>query len=159
MNKVLGLDLATKTGWAVITKDNSCGGTWKLNKKSKDHEFSRPYKLLKNLETLYEEHPDIDIVGWEHVQFVRYRLAYAIYNQLVGAAKVFVAKYNLPVELITTNELKQYATGNSKASKEELKVEANKIWPNTSFDTDDEVDARFVAHKVASKLKIATPLR
>jgi Holliday junction resolvasome RuvABC endonuclease subunit len=147
--KILGIDLATKTGWCLLTANgaegtDSVGGTWNMTKKANDNHCSLVTKFYSCLNSLSEHHK-IDFVGWERVDFAKFVMAHAIHNQLLGVLKLWCATHSIPLEPVPVGTLKKFATKSGKASKEEMLHAAMLRWPGVEFVDDNEVDARWIA--------------
>ena len=145
---VLALDLSLSTGWCITnTSDTPTyrSGKWKLRNTDP---ISRIISLQEELyEALTFDH--IDLIVFERVDFSKFLLAYASYNQLLAMVYLFANATNTPLYGVPTGTLKKYSTGNGGADKEAMVAKANEIWyPEQHFDVkadNDEVDARLLA--------------
>lgn len=123
MNKILAIDLGTKTGFAL---SGGHGGTWKLASPKEitiQHRLRgdrrldvRIPRLLSNLETLYKERPFQWLV-WEDVLFSSSTLQTQMWSSLRTTLWIFAHQRGLKTECLNTASLKKFATGNGAADK------------------------------------------
>lgn len=151
---ILALDLSLSTGWCITTTSDTPtyrSGKWKLRN---TNPISRIISLQEELyEALTFDH--IDLIVFERVDFSKFLLAYASYNQLLAMVYLFADGSNTPLYGVPTGTLKKYSTGNGGADKEAMVAAANLIWPDKNFEVkadNDEVDARLLARLVVEHL-------
>jgi len=151
---ILALDLSLSTGWCITnTSDTPTyrSGKWKLRNTDP---ISRIISLQEELyEVLTFDH--IDLIVFERVDFSKFLLAYASYNQLLAMVYLFADGSNTPLYGVPTGTLKKYSTGNGGADKEAMVAAANLIWPDKNFEVkadNDEVDARLLARLAVEHL-------
>lgn len=158
---VLGLDIATKTGWTVGTPSGEiiAGGTWNFSKKKNDHDFVRVKNFRDNLDNCKKAFPDINVVVWERVDFSRFTQAHAVHNQLLGILMLWISDLNEREEIKYFNwgvkQIKKYATNNGNAGKDLMIAHANKKWKtNFTSKDDNEVDSRWVYDMYCNAINI-----
>jgi len=145
VTEILGLDLATKTGWAVtVNRSTLVSGTWAMNKKAKDSELALVLKFRDHLNETLKNHPTIGQVVWERVDFCKFLMAHALHNQLLGVLKLWCADNHIPLMPVPVGTLKRHATGKGKADKAAMMSAAVKKWGTVDFVDDNEVDARWL---------------
>lgn len=142
-HKVLGLDLASNTGFALlIDKDLKESGTvsfpGELPKRLYDFE-----KWLASY--LKENNPDLIVYEIPHFR------GYAATMSGVGLSSITLKvgySFGTPVTGVRTTTLKSFATTNGKATKEEMTAKANELFNLTLEvkENNDEADAIHLAN-------------
>lgn len=149
--KLLALDVATKTGWAVYANGVYSSGVKVLS------------PIKKGRKLLPDDHPGqkfLEFAVWLHEVLTDYSITHIAYevtgsqrggktNQLLlglrGVLYGTAAKYEIPILETYPGSLKLHATGHGGASKEDMQ----KAWMekfNEDPGTDDECDALWLAH-------------
>jgi len=138
--KILSLDLASKTGWSVTTKDGlqSCG-VWYLSKSDK----SRFYQLTIELEHMMQQEAPIDLAAYE-VPGRLFGHARRIIPGLQAVVEVWCDRWSVPFVTITPSALKKHATTKGRADKLQMTRMAEKKWRSFTFETDDVADAAWI---------------
>ena len=142
---VLGLDPASKCGWAVAGyKIHS--GVWTLWDTKADKGEAKGVRYLRLLECqeAVQDTASLDLIVYEQAHHrgaaaTEYAYGYATHVQS------FCARHNIPFAKVHSGTVKKFATGSGKASKEEMVEAARARWSGFEPETDDEADARFIA--------------
>jgi hypothetical protein len=158
--RVLGLDLGTKTGYAMSLNDGRLSlGTWKLKTptaKEKQARMNRRcdprvgelFKLLCNL-------PEPRLVIFEDVQFASTTLQCQLWAGL--RSSVWLAFGRNPaviVECVPVGTLKKFATGHGGATKEMMEVAFKALGFSTIGLDDNAIDAYFLLRWGTEKFKL-----
>lgn len=157
VNYVLGLDLATKTGWCIWDKGNNkdTSGVWDFSLKKDESDSMRPIKFRANLNTLIEAYPefkDQGLVTWEQVNFVKHRYAYKVHVELVTTVKIWCADHNIPCTTSDVTSIKRFATGKGNAGKDLMAKAFKDKWPLRTFVDDNEIDAVWLTYQKIEEL-------
>lgn len=154
--RVLGVDPgATKIGWAILesqeglvrlvdagTYNSSSGFQGTFNEKL-DHETLQSYKFFRELSK------DVDGLAWEFVpNFSRMGQKDRIVSTLASIKVAVLSKSGRCAQAFSPRVAKSMMTGNSKASKEEMKEEAIRRYPELKEFEDltyDSYDAVLIA--------------
>lgn len=149
--KILGLDIATKTGWALLTPAQLVTGVLDMNeptKASQEPEGVRFRRLADRLYGLLDG--QITAVGIEEAYSQGYRTAHVL-GGLTAAVLVELERAEIEYSWAPANTLKKWATGTGRAGKERM-AEALRarhvdlgVPKLPSEMTEDEVDAAWVA--------------
>lgn len=139
--KILALDLSSHTGWCVYDNTFISSGSWALGSDTID----RMLALRSNLDTLYKEHK-FDLLSYERVDFSRFTMAHAVYNQLLAVVLLWTIDNKVKLFNIPVKALKKLATGNGNADKLTMIAAGNAAWGTNYIEkNNDEVDARWLA--------------
>lgn len=126
--KILGLDLATSTGYAYNDGNAFFCGTWllatdaelkaarklRLNRRL-DPRVTQLFHLIQNLHSKYR----FDVIVFEDVQFSSYTLQCQLWASLRAAVWLAPASPKQPIfETVPVPTLKKFATGHGGATKE-----------------------------------------
>lgn len=145
---ILGLDLATQCGWAVLADGvrlNS--GTWDLSLAPHEGQGLRPLRLQQRIEAVvrkrgkvfvaYEIPPLATMKGW----------APMVIGSLMGAVHMRCdsGEPKLDYKGFSTSEVKKLATGSGNAKKAAMIAAANTRWSPHRVRDDNEADALWVA--------------
>ena len=150
MFRVIGLDLATKTGWALAENGKIIRSGIRQLRAAKDehdgHRFRRFYTLLTELWPVHE-------IYYELIQFSGARRGGGswsgdsgeTYKGLLAITKMYASGMDIPVHGVHPATLKKAFTGHGRAEKEDMCRMAHKYgWKGGSKDTalhHDEADA------------------
>ena len=147
---ILGIDPATKTGWATgITADKY--GTWDFSLKNGE---TMGIKLLK-FERYFLEYVhlhNIKAISFERPVLVRGRVNSVIHHsKLAGIIQKICAQEQIDYIEYTPGQIKQFATGNGGCGKEEV-IKAARKWFNFQGDDDNQADAIWIMMKLKNYL-------
>lgn len=147
-SSILCLDIATKTGYAVIDNKGVIldSGTFNFSKKSKDSDLSRVVKFREAINQMLTKHPQIRSFVFERVDFSKYTMAHAVHHQLLSVLMLSAHDFNKKLVSVSVGTLKKHSTGNGRASKEEMIDAASKSFPMIDIGDDNEADALNVAN-------------
>ena len=165
---VLGVDVGTKLGWAVLSDEQGPGdrgkhiasGTLDLTPRKGDQTGRRYYLARQHLRRVIHEHRPSH-VGYELVRFhgSRGRNADGTARQLDGtnAAHVYGGLravltelcYGLAIAVLEheVGHLKQFATSKGNAPKSAMIAAARRAWPNVEIEDDNHADALWIAER------------
>ena len=147
--KILSLDLATKTGWAVNITGNRCGTIEFALKRgeSPGMRFLRCRAWLNEMFKLLGD--QIDVIAYEQAHH-RGGAATSVCVGLVTETLAFAADKGIETMPVQTATLKKWAAGNGRASKADM-IEAAKAW-GWNPENDDEADAALILEYALSEL-------
>lgn len=121
--KILALDQATVTGWAVASDEGRVvdSGVWKLAdpRRTGESRGMRYVRFRAFLRQTLDAHPDIGLVVHEQT-LLRGGAATEIANGLKALILEAAAERGLDVTCVHTAELKRFATGSGRAEKPEM---------------------------------------
>lgn len=144
--RILALDQATKTGWAVIGEFGLVedSGTVDLADKGRTGESRgmRYLRLKKFLEDKIKTE-GIDLIVHEQT-LLRGGAATEVANGLKGVILMVAAEKGIEVSCVHTTELKKFATDSGKADKAMMVDAAKRLTGRTPCD-DNEADAILIA--------------
>jgi Holliday junction resolvasome RuvABC endonuclease subunit len=149
--KILGLDCATKTGWAITDSNGNIieSGIMDFSKRRGETNgilFLRFRKWLKDMIVL--NHPDV--LAYEQAHH-RGGAATEICVGLTTRVLEAGAFHNIECLPLRTTEIKKFATGKGNAGKPEMIAAAKNILHRDPL-SDDEADAVFVAKLAAQEV-------
>ena len=159
---ILGLDIATKTGYAVISKAGAVheSGVFDCSIRTKatktipaDQEGRRIWCLEFGLFRLISDH-DIRLIAYETITMGPKAggKTHAVARWLEGIVLLTAYREDIPTVSYAPGTIKKYATGNGRATKESM-VEACKSYPlDREVQYDNEADALHVAYLAQSKV-------
>lgn len=145
--RILALDLAACTGWATRSRSGEVfSGVLDLSL-GDDHPGARSLRVRGVLRDLATRH-DPDLIVWERIvqagrgggSAAATTGLYSLETQLVEVAFVTGAE----TLTVMPSSLKKFATGDGRADKARMVLEARKKWPGWTPATHDEADARWV---------------
>lgn len=121
--KILALDQATTTGFAVVNENGNIldSGVWLLADKKRTGESRgmRYVRFRHNLEEIFRKHPEISMIVHEQT-LLRGGAATEIANGLKALILEQAELRHVEVSCVHTSELKKFATGNGKAEKPDM---------------------------------------
>jgi len=140
--RIVGLDIATKTGWCVLV-DGECvsWGTLNLTPKKGEREGLRYWRLAMLLPEVIE---GADLVVIERTYSKGAKTAQVL-KGLAAVALVACEINDIPYEFVDASHLKRWATGKGNAKKPEMIAAALAAIGVTEGMTDDEADAYHLA--------------
>lgn len=144
----LGLDLATKTGYSLLTStgEHVASGVWNFKAKSGEDERHGLLAFRTQLSQIQKDHPQITAIFFEKVDFCVAMLAYRKHCMLAAVLELFSLDSNLPLIPVAVGTLKKYATGNGRADKSEMIAAAKTAYPAIKFEDDNHADSILIAH-------------
>ena len=142
MHKIIALDMATQTGYAANTAPWISGSVCFPVKRgeSPGMRFIRFRAWL--YETLEVMLGEIDLICYEQAHH-RGGAATAVCVGMVAILQAFAAEHDIELMTVHTATLKKYATGNGRASKEDMIQAARERFDREIMD-DNEADALFI---------------
>lgn len=139
---ILALDLGTKTGWAVSNGGIAKAGTWLLGTREEiskaaalrldrrhDPRFIRLLNFIKDMRRAF---PYIDWIVFEDVEFAKSRMQAHLWATWRAA---IWCQQGVNIDCIATGKLKQFATGNGNADKDQM-ARALTLDPRYQLDKD-----------------------
>jgi Holliday junction resolvasome RuvABC endonuclease subunit len=152
MGKILGLDLGTKTGWAVYQDGRIYSGAVDLRPRRGDSPGMRMLYLRSFLNT-HLVPPDLVVYERPHL---RGGHAAAVLSHLEGELLSWCATLNLTHHAVHSGTLKKFASGSGTASKEEM-VRLASLAVEREVLSDDEADAIHLVRYALDMLPVETP--
>ena len=147
MMKILALDIATKTGWAI----ENFSGTWDFSLKKGDSDGMRLLRIRARVKEVVESE-NIDLVVWERAAGL-FKSAIITESELIGAVKLFCEENKLNYTSYSATEIKKFFTGKGNAKKADMLNEAKRRFPNRNIKDDNEADAIALLEFTKSDLK------
>lgn len=144
MSRVLGIDPATKCGWALL--DNGArvaSGTWDCSIKPNESKGMRFVRFERQLLEVLEG--GVDLVMYEDVKYLRGIAASQVYGGIIGVMKLVLEKKRIEYAGIGVSEVKKLATGKGNADKKAMIAAAKVRWGLPGDPTEDEADALWIA--------------
>jgi Holliday junction resolvasome RuvABC endonuclease subunit len=150
--KILAIDQATKSGWAITPE---MSGVWDCSIKRDESAGMRLIRFRAKLQEIYiSEKPDL-IVYERTAGF--HRGALVVSAQLVGVIQLFCEDNKIEHRAYSAGEIKKHATGKGNANKDKMVEAANLKWgfkstayPSVNIIDDNHADALHLldlAHK------------
>ena len=134
--KILSLDIASTTGWAIDTKD--LYGTWDL-KTMKDESMGMKLIRLKAKLQLIHNTEKLDLIIYERA--AGQHTASVIHQaKLIGVVEKFCEEVGIDYKAYSAKELKKFATGNGNCNKQAM-VKAAQTKYGYPGDDDNVADA------------------
>ncbi|NSX16920.1 hypothetical protein HTY52_22775 [Cupriavidus taiwanensis] len=148
---VLALDLGTTTGWAVATRDGrQRSGSMRLDPKKLGGNGRRWIAFREWLTATAREVGGVQVVYVEDVRRHVSNLSARVYCGYLAMLEAWCAANNVRMELVGVGTVKKHWTGNGRASKTDMIVEAERRGINVLLD--DEADAlAILAYGVAQE--------
>lgn len=114
---ILALDIAKKCGWAYGNMDNIESGTWNLQPRSDDSVGMGLFKLRRHLNAMRER--GLSMVVFERVAG-QFKTDIARCSEKVGVVMEWCEARGIPYYALSASEIKKFATGKGRASKDEM---------------------------------------
>jgi len=140
---ILGLDLGTKTGWALKTKKTVYSGVWNFSAKKYDGAGMRFLKFKHELEALVASHK-VEAVYYEAVRRHIGTDAAHIYGGFMATLQALCEDMRVPYAGISVGTIKKHACGKGNGSKEMIIAAAKAKWPHVEIIDDNHADALWV---------------
>jgi crossover junction endodeoxyribonuclease RuvC len=150
MKRVLALDLASSTGWAVQRSNGSVatGVVCFLSTLNPGSRWIRFYDWL--LGTIRFEETQ-RIIFEEPFIHMKHRSGIGLSYGFKTIVELLAARNDIPCHGIAPTVLKKWATGHGNATKNQMAIFARSMgWKLTN---DNEVDARFLLHFAQEKIR------
>lgn len=145
--RILALDIATKTGWAYRAADGSVvSGVWDLSVKKGIPNGHRIKNLWSRLIITHRVR-GIDFIVYERPGSLSGH-ARKVLPALQGAIELWSALNDVHYECYTPSTVKKHATGNGKANKKLMIFAAENKWPDLEIVDDNQVDALWLLDMV-----------
>lgn len=142
---ILGLDIATQCGWALLSPegDRMGSGVWDCSLSSGDSSAMRLIRFRQHLQQLKEW--EVGLVGYELVRFSG-RGNNSVYSQLQGQLLVLAEMWGIGCTGVSPSALKKFATGKGNSPKNTMIQCAATQFSLDPMDlTHDEADALWCA--------------
>lgn len=160
----LGLDVATKTGWAIIDDRGIRlgSGVWDCSIKDGEGAGMRLLRLASHVRSACAYTNDVAVqdivVAYEGNVFTRGKKTSNVLAALRGCVQLVCEELDITTYTsIDVADVKRTATGGAKASKEAMIAAADRRWGMTCA-TDDEADALWIAETARLRyVEAATP--
>tara|TARA_R110000824_G_scaffold192464_2_gene374625 strand:+ start:2626 stop:3111 length:486 start_codon:yes stop_codon:yes gene_type:complete len=153
---IIGLDLGTKTGWAILKPDGSRidSGHWNLKLSRFESGGMRYIRLKAHLKYLIDNGCDNAIVAFEAVHRHRGVAAAHVYGGFMATMQAQLDELGIDYVGIGVGTIKKHATGAGNASKDMMIIAAQERWGEDGWTTksNDEADALWVASTFISTL-------
>ncbi len=133
MNKILSLDIATKTGW----KTETASGVWDLKPNRGESEGMRVVRFKSKVKEIIEME-SIKVVSYERPAGM-HKSSIIVQSEMIGVLKELCIERHIELACYSASEIKKFATGNGKANKDQM-IKAAEQKGYTPQD-DNEADA------------------
>lgn len=139
MPRILCLDLGTKTGWAVGTREAHASGRWDFTGNRFNGGGMRFVHFRERLNEMLAAYPDISAVYYEEVRRHLGTDAAHVYGGFQATLTAWCEEKKLPYEGVPVGEIKKSFTGKGNADKQAMIEEA--VFRGLAPIDDNEVDA------------------
>lgn len=140
-NKILAIDPATLSGWAVSQKEF---GLWNLSRKRDESWGMSLIKFRTHIKQCLKEHPAIELIAYERVTGINAN-AVMTHSKLIGVIEIICVENNLQHVGYSAGTIKKFATGMGNAKKPEMIAAAKKLYGYDGGD-DNVADALHLLH-------------
>ena len=144
---ILALDLATKTGWAVVGLDGRrhSSGAWNCKSRRGAHPGHRFLRWLEEFKTVMNKHGSaVSLVVYEDIKRHSSSAAKDVYGGIRGLMMLECHRRGVDVVGYAVGTVKKAATGNGRAKKPEV-IAAMAERFGIELKDDNEADALAVA--------------
>lgn len=147
INRILGLDPATKCGWStwIIDTDTWESGVWNLAASSHQGAGMRWVHLRMRLAALLDEFRPQVVAFEEVVAGHSGTTAGHVYGGAVAHIEELCESAGVPYQGVNVGTVKTVAVGRASAAKRLVTAAGRERWPSRRKLGADEIDARFVA--------------
>ena len=147
--KILALDIATKTGWAMCDNGRYSSGVFDCNAKSYGKRYSKFQNvLLTKFNFGIDNKPDILVY---EKAFQKSQASNELFNGFLAITRLILCRAETKFIAVYPNALKKWATGNGKASKQDM-IDAAKLLGWNPKD-DNEADALLLLEYALETIK------
>lgn len=141
---ILGLDLGTKTGWAMNHKKlGLISGVWNFSSKKFDGAGMRFMRFRGMLEETIADN-NVEAVFYEAVRRHIGTDAAHIYGGFMATLQALCEEMRIPYAGIPVGKIKKHACGKGNGSKEMMVSAAMAKWPHIKIIDDNHADALWV---------------
>ena len=133
-NNILGLDVATHTGWATLT----ASGEWDFTPKRDESKGMRLIRFKAKLKEICDAE-DIKVITYERVSGF-HKNALIVAGELTGVLKLFCEERGIEYRAYSAAEIKKFASKSGKASKADM-VRLAKEKYEMEGNSDNQADA------------------
>lgn len=143
--KILGLDCAGSTGWALYNGTEIASGVWDIRHRTGESPGMRYIRLRGRLNEILAACPGLSLVAVEKAH-MRGAAATQYAHGYLAVIQAFCSEHQLEHVGFHTGTLKKFATGKGNASKPEMIAEAGRRYGLTTSGKarEDEADALWV---------------
>lgn len=139
--KILAVDMATKSGWAVNASSGIISGTENMKKKTTESRGMVFIRFESWLEEMIKLHkPKLVVYERPHA---RGRAANEVLNGMLGFLTKLCEKHSIDYSDCPSTTLKKFATGVGNAGKDKMMEAFRERWGVDPID-DNEADARWL---------------
>ena len=136
---ILALDPGSITGWAVGDEIGIVdSGTWNIAPGKKDLPGIRYLNLLRNLDQIHLKY-HAEMIVYEK-SYQRSQIAGQYFHGFVATLQTWCARESIPTEIVYSNTLKKWATGDGHATKHQMVALGAERFNLPEAD-DNEIDA------------------
>lgn len=149
---LLAIDPGSACGWAVHDADRIvASGVWNLAPRRGDSPGVRYLKLRSRLTDVKDRWPELELVAVEQAHH-RGGAATEYAIGILTHVQSWCAEVGVEHLVVHGSAVKKAATGRGNADKAAMVAAAIARWPGWEPETDDEVDARWIAEVAAAEL-------
>lgn len=146
---IVGLDLGTKTGWAILIDGTIESGTWDFSPRRFDGGGMRFLRFRWHLSELLGTMAGPIEIYFEEVRAHKGVDAAHIYGGFMAHLTSICEEMKIPYLGIPVGTIKRTATGKGNCNKAAMIAAAKRKWPDFTGD-DNEADARWIVATVTS---------
>ena len=147
--KILALDIATKTGWAMCDNGKHDYGMFVCKSKNRGSRYETfTFELLKLFASFNYSKPDIIVF---EKAFQKSQRSAELYHGFLAMLEYRAWQYGIDLMPVYATHLKKWATGNGKASKNDM-IEAARLLGWNPKD-DNEADALLLLEYAQETIK------
>ena len=156
MSTVLGLDPATRCGFAVAVDGEAVtSGVWNLKHKHDKRNGQIGLHLFQELHRIWEEY-EPELCFYERVDFAVTTYAAMLHGGVKMVIQTWCEMHGIRYEGIPVATIKKFATGKGNADKAQMMAMAEKRWPEVELVDDNHADALWVLETGLRIKKLAT---
>lgn len=148
MKRILALDLATRTGWAVAY---DTFGTWDLKTRADESWGMKLIRFQAKLQEVINTYK-INLIAYERPAG-RNKHAIITQSKIIGIVEKLCEEQNIAYFALSAGEIKREITGKGNANKEKMIIAINTMF-NLEVEDDNEADAIGIFHIANSRYNI-----